>query len=120
MKNRFLIFILSSLLIGIFFSFSMLCNASTPSTNNLTETQCALKQSVKQNGESRKKVNKEFIRTQKVSNYHKVKNNPSVNLQNNFNTPDYNFYFENKNLSHSTLIINHSSIEEIRTVRLII
>ena len=120
MKNRFLTFILSSLLIGIFFSFSMLCNASTPSTNNLTEIQSALKQSLKQKGESKKKVSKEFIRTQKVSNYHKVKNNPSVYLQNNFNTPDYNFYFENKNLGCPAVEASHSSIEEILTVRLII
>lgn len=120
MKNRFLIFILSSLLIGIFFSFSMLCNASTPCSNSHTEIQSELRQSVKQNGESRKKVCKEFIRTQKASNYHKVKNTSSVYLYNKFNTSDYNFYFENKNLCCPAVESSRSSIEEICTVRLII
>lgn len=120
MKNRFLIFFLSSLIIGIFFSFSMLCNASTPNESNVNKAKFSLSQNVKQNGKGKKKVSKEFIRTQNASNYHKVKNTSSANLQNKFNSPDYNFYFENENLSYHTLITSHSSIEEIRTIRLII
>jgi len=121
MKNRFLIFLVSSFIIGILFSFSMLCYASTTTSNSsVSKAQYTLRQNLKQNGTGKKKVCKEFNRIKDDSEHQKLNMSCSSALHNSYNITDYNTYYENKNRYNNTVAQDFSTLEEIRTIRLLI
>lgn len=117
MKNNFLTFFLSSILIGILFSFSMLCYASPTNNSSVSKGQYVLNQNVKQSGIGKKKVCKEFNRIKKGFETVKVIASSSLNLQD-FNSIDYNLYFENKIFSYPRVDAALSTMEEIRITRM--
>lgn len=121
MKNRLLIFVASTFVIGILFSFSMLCFASLQNSEVSSKAGYCVSHSLTEKSSGKKKVSKEFNKSQTTytKNTVKVKSN-FVNAVFDFNSSIYNSFYESKTLICGSSDVPVSSLEEIRSVRLII
>jgi len=120
MKNRLLIFVVSTFVIGILFSFSMLCFASPQNSEVSSKAGYSVSQSLTEKSTGKKKVSKEFNKSKSAFNKTvKVKSN-FVNTVFDFSSPIYNSFYESKTLICESSNTPVSLLEEIRSVRLII
>ena len=120
MKNRLLIFFISTFVIGILFSFSMLCFASPQNSEVSSKAGYSVSRSLTEKSTGKKKVSKEFSRSKTTYNKTvKIKSN-FVQSVFGFNQSIYNSYYESKTLCNESSNTPVSLLEEIRTVRLLI